>query len=270
MQNLHEKFVAVSGGFDPIHAGHVRMFRASWNYGPVLVILNSDDWLMRKKGFVFHKWEERAEILNSIAYVSKITRVDDTDNTVCEALRRERPKYFANGGDRTEYTTPTPEMEVCKELGIELLWGIGGGKVNSSSILIKQVMMAIGSPYTERPWGGYEVLQENELSKVKILTIKPGQKISNQRHMLRSELWTLLSGDINRVIALNMTTGHSQFLNQQDYFRVRPDHIHTAMNIGSQDARILEIQLGICSEDDIIREGNPYPSEIINDKKSSK
>ena len=129
--------VAVSGGFDPVHVGHVRMILEAAEVGDVIVIANSDEWLMRKKGYVFMPWEERAEILASIRGVIKVVTVDDSDGTVCEALRREKPTFFANGGDRK--TDNTPEMDVCSELGIGLLWEVGGGKIQSSSELVKNV-----------------------------------------------------------------------------------------------------------------------------------
>ena len=134
---LDRPTVAVSGGFDPVHVGHVRMILEAAEVGDVIVIANSDEWLMRKKGYVFMPWEERAEILASIKGVLKVVTVDDSDGTVCEALRRENPTFFANGGDRK--TDNTPEMDVCSELGIGLLWEVGGGKIQSSSELVKNV-----------------------------------------------------------------------------------------------------------------------------------
>jgi len=134
---LDRPTVAVSGGFDPVHVGHVRMILEAAEVGDVIVIANSDEWLMRKKGYVFMPWEERAEILASIRGVLKVVPVDDSDGTVCEALRREKPTFFANGGDRK--TDNTPEMDVCSELGIGLLWEVGGGKIQSSSELVKNV-----------------------------------------------------------------------------------------------------------------------------------
>jgi len=128
--------VAVSGGFDPIHKGHVQMIREAAEYGRVIVILNSDDWLIRKKGYKFMSFEERAYIAGSIKGVSVVSYVDDTDGTVCEALKRIKPDYFANGGDRID--TNTPEMTVCEELGIKMLWNIGGGKIQSSSDLVSK------------------------------------------------------------------------------------------------------------------------------------
>ena len=130
--------VMVSGGFDPVHAGHIRMIRHAAKYGDVIVVANSDDWLYRKKGFIFMEWERRVEILNAIKGVVLVDSVDDTDGTVCEAIRRLHPTYFANGGDRGR--SNTPEQTVCEELNIQLLWAIGGEeKVDSSSDLAKKV-----------------------------------------------------------------------------------------------------------------------------------
>ena len=129
--------VMVSGGFDPVHAGHIRMIRHAAKYGDVIVVANSDDWLFRKKGFVFMEYERRIEILNAIKGVVLVDSVDDTDGTVCEAIRRLKPTYFANGGDRGR--TNTPEQSVCEEIGVKLLWGIGGNeKLQSSSELTKE------------------------------------------------------------------------------------------------------------------------------------
>ena len=141
-----KKTIMVSGGFDPIHKGHVRMIRAAAIKGNVLIIVNSDEWLMRKKGFVFMPFEERVEIIQSIKGVqdARVIGIDDSDDTVCEALRRFRPHFFANGGDRTN--TNTPEMAVCEELGIEMLWEVGGGKVQSSSALAKKSFVETSKP----------------------------------------------------------------------------------------------------------------------------
>jgi cytidyltransferase-like protein len=131
--------VCVSGGFDPAHIGHLRMIQEASKFGHVIVIVNSDNWLMRKKGYIFMPFEERCEIIEGFTATGATTYVDDRDNTVCEALRRIKPDYFANGGDRKAHNTP--EMNLCEELGIEMLWSVGGGKVQSSSTLVSDAGM---------------------------------------------------------------------------------------------------------------------------------
>jgi D-beta-D-heptose 7-phosphate kinase/D-beta-D-heptose 1-phosphate adenosyltransferase len=130
--------VMVSGGFDPVHAGHIRMIIDAGKWGDVIVIANSDRWLFEKKGFVFMDFDQRAEILQAIKGVILVDSVDDTDGTVCDAIRRHKPTYFANGGDRGRNNTP--EQSVCEELGVQMLWSIGGDeKRDSSSELVKRI-----------------------------------------------------------------------------------------------------------------------------------
>ena len=139
LKEQRRKTVMVSGGFDPVHIGHIRMILEASKHGDVIVVANSDDWLYRKKGFVFMEFDQRAEILASIKGVIKVSGVDDSDTTVCEAIRRLKPDIFANGGDRKRHNTP--EQAVCEELGVEMLWGVGGErKANSSSSLVERVM----------------------------------------------------------------------------------------------------------------------------------
>ncbi len=126
--------ILISGGFDPCHIGHVRMIKAARAYGDVIVALNSDEWLMRKKRYVFMSWDDRAEILREMRV--RVVDVDDRDDTVCEALQRIVPQYFGNGGDRT--AANDKEHEVCARLGITEVFGLGGGKVRSSSDLVRQ------------------------------------------------------------------------------------------------------------------------------------
>lgn len=133
--------IALSGGFDPLHVGHVRMIEQAQAYGDVVVILNSDDWLRRKKGYVFMTWDQRCEILDALESVFLVMGVDDSDDTVCSALRDLRPDYFGNGGDRTRENTP--EHELCRELGVEEIYGLGGGKVESSSNLVFKALSEV-------------------------------------------------------------------------------------------------------------------------------
>ena len=135
------KTVCVSGGFDPIQTGHIDLINSAAIYGNVIVILNSDDWLIRKKGYCFMPFFQRAKILLALKNVAQVTSVDDRDNTICEALKRVNPDYFANGGDRV--IADISESIACKELGIEQLFGIGGKKTASSSELVKAAVQYV-------------------------------------------------------------------------------------------------------------------------------
>ena len=140
--------VLVSGGFDPIHRGHIALLRAADNIGRVVVALNSDAWLVRKKGYAFMEWEERAAILRACRFVSRVMGVSDGDDTVCHALETLRPGYFVNGGDRTQPNAK--EHALCQRLGIRELFNVGGGKVQSSSELIKRIRLAHNSDPVSR------------------------------------------------------------------------------------------------------------------------
>ena len=134
--------IIVSGGFDPVHKGHIRMFREAANLGANVVVgLNSDEWLSRKKGKPFMKWDERAELLESCKFINQVIPFDDSDDTASNVIERvhlmyssDYNIYFANGGDRKKGNVP--ELDTCKDLNVVMLWGVGGGKIQSSSWLI--------------------------------------------------------------------------------------------------------------------------------------
>ncbi|WP_461536749.1 adenylyltransferase/cytidyltransferase family protein [Spongorhabdus nitratireducens] len=128
------KTICVSGGFDPVHIGHLRMMQQAATYGQLVVIVNSDQWLLRKKGYVFMPFTDRCELIEGFSCVARTVAVNDDDNSVCEALRRIQPDYFANGGDRK--LDNVPEVALCQQLGIKMLWNMGGEKVRSSSELV--------------------------------------------------------------------------------------------------------------------------------------
>ncbi|MHB8871161.1 MAG: adenylyltransferase/cytidyltransferase family protein [Candidatus Doudnabacteria bacterium] len=132
--------VAVSGGFDPIHPGHVRMFRQAKKLGDKLVvILNNDNWIRLKKGFGFMNEKDRAEVIKAFRDVDDVVISKHTKNTkdmsVCAELRKVKPDIFANGGDRK--LDNIPEVAVCKEIGCNMVFNVGpGGKIQSSSWLL--------------------------------------------------------------------------------------------------------------------------------------
>ena len=130
--------VAISGGFDPPHVGHYRLFKAAKKLGDKLVvILNSDRFLMKKKGYVFMPFKERKEVLESCRWIDKVVRCIDKDQTVCRTLAKLRPDIFANGGDRGKGNVP--EADVCKKYGVKMVYNVGGGKTQSSSWLVARV-----------------------------------------------------------------------------------------------------------------------------------
>ena len=138
-----DNLVLVSGGFDPIHSGHIKLIREASQYGKVVVLLNSDKWLQNKKGKEFLPFYEREIIMKELKNVVDVLGFDDSDKTCIDGLRIARKKYikenimFANGGDRNDKTTP--ESVFCEENNIELLWGVGGNdKSNSSSWILKK------------------------------------------------------------------------------------------------------------------------------------
>ncbi|MCF7815422.1 MAG: adenylyltransferase/cytidyltransferase family protein [Candidatus Pacebacteria bacterium] len=213
------KRITISGGFDPIHPGHIAMIEDAKKFGEVHVIVNSDDWLIRKKGFFFQPWTDRKKILE--AYTPHVYDVDDSDGTVCEALRRIRPDYFGNGGDRGK--TNTPELNVCEELGIEPVFELGGGKYSSSSALNAKQRVSTR-------WGWFDVILDMHALKVKMLHIEAGKSLSLQKHGDRSEFFFMPTGEVR----VNL-----------------PGVWHVLEAPSDQDLDVLEVQMGISAEEDI-------------------
>jgi D-beta-D-heptose 7-phosphate kinase/D-beta-D-heptose 1-phosphate adenosyltransferase len=184
------KIVLVTGGFDPIHSGHIEYFKAARELGDKLIVgLNSDEWLTRKKGQPFMPWIERATIVSALHIVDRVINFDDTDGTANDAIRKAKEIFpnheiiFANGGDRTKDNIP--EMELLNQyLNLKFVFGVGGeDKKNSSSWILQEWKQ----PKTVRPWGYYRILHDVQGCKVKELTVEPGQSLSMQRHFKRHE-----------------------------------------------------------------------------------
>ena len=131
--------VAVCGGFDPLHVGHIRHFKGAKALGDeLIVILNTDRWLRKKKGYVFMPFKERKEIIESVIYVDRVVECIDKDVSVAKTLATIKPDIFAKGGDRGIGNIPKSEIDICKKLGIRIVCGVGGKKIQSSSELVKK------------------------------------------------------------------------------------------------------------------------------------
>lgn len=251
------KIVIVTGGFDPVHSGHISYIKSAKQLGDYLVIgLNSDDWLARKKGRSFMSWEERATILSELKDVGRVINFDDSDGTAKDAIRKTRqlfpqlPIVFANGGDRTQNNIP--EMDI-DDSNIEFVFGVGGtNKMNSSSWILEEWK----APKTERAWGYYRVLHEVPGMKVKELTVNPGKSLSMQRHKHRSEYWIVSEG--TAVVNSELESGYiipPQTLKVHEEIKIPVGSWHQLVNMSSDTpCRIVEIQYGDeCVEDDIER-----------------
>ena len=190
------KIVLVTGGFDPLHSGHIKYFEEARKLGDQLIVgLNSDAWLTRKKGRPFMRWDDRLAVVRNIRGVNWTVEFNDSDGTAKDAIRKVRLNYpndtivFANGGDRT--ATNIPEIDI-EDNNLEFAFGVGGEhKMNSSSWILEEW----ATPKTIRPWGYYRVLHTvGNNVKVKELTVDPGKTLSMQRHKHRSELWFVAEG----------------------------------------------------------------------------
>lgn len=246
--------VVVSGGFDPVHSGHIRLIKAARMLGDQLIVgINSDEWLTRKKGRAFMPWPERLAVLNNLKPVDEVYTFDDVDGTACHLLQQVRAHYpeariiFANGGDRTQDNIP--EMTVP---GVEFVFGVGGeDKANSSSWILEEWK----APKTERIWGYYRVLHEVPGIKVKELTLNPGQSISMQYHDHRSEFWIVSEGQ-GSVYTMKLARDpvFVDELRRHEHFWVDPGQWHQLRNTTDQPLKIVEIQYGnSCDEEDIVR-----------------
>jgi len=248
------RIAILTGGFDPITPGHIKYFRESSRWvDDVIVFVNSDEWLIRKKGKAFMPQYDRTEILRGIKYISQVHALspkDDADDTANEAIRQTRafyPKstiYFMNGGDRT--IENIPEEKVAKECDVILRFGIGGtDKRYSSSWYFDNWKNDI----TNKNWGFYKILHRGEGYLVKEVTIKPKQAISLQYHNHRSEGWYIISG--TGIVAID---NYGFSCKKGSIYAIDVATLHKITNTGDTDLVFVETQIGsILSEDDIVR-----------------
>lgn len=248
----------ISGGFDPAHKGHIAYINAAREACDFLVVgVNSDEWLKRKKGKAFMPYEDRASIIAGLADVSEVVSFNDDDDSAFDLIRiisELNPHddiVFMNGGDRT--ADNIPEQIKCKEAGIECTFEFGTGgedKKNSSSWILEEWR----TPKTERPWGWYRILDKQRGWAVKELTIMPDCSLSNQRHFNRSENWNIVEGEI--FIALEDEKGRKNLwvLQAGDSFQIPAKTWHRAYNDSNEPCKIIEVWLGDkLTEEDIER-----------------
>lgn len=249
--------VLVTGGFDPIHSGHIEYLKEAKKLGDVLYVgINSDAWLTHKKGRPFLNYSERRIIVEALAVVDNVIEFNDEDGTACDAIERilrdtDLDVIFANGGDRNNETT-LEYLKYKKNPRVEFVFGVGGeNKKNSSSWILNDFKAS----KTHRNWGYYRVLHSDGPStKVKELVVDPGKSLSLQRHKHRSEHWIITSG------IASVRTGYEpdwlvkKYLAKHQEIDIPVGRWHQLCNETNEPLKIVEIQHGtVCIEEDIER-----------------
>ena len=249
------KVIVVSGGFDPLHSGHISYFKDARSHGDKLIVaLNSDYWLEKKKGKFFMPFSERKLIIENLKFIDEVIDFEDDEIGSCiNALEKVKDLhvndeiYFANGGDRDKENIP--EMSVD---GINFLFRIGGDeKKNSSSSILKKWQ----NYHEERIWGIFYNLFESDDVKVKELIVDPGKGMSFQKHFKRSEISIVSKGScIINYSRDNPNDRKDIQLNKFDYYFVPVGEWHQITNPFDKPCHLIEIQYGeSCVEEDIER-----------------
>jgi cytidyltransferase-like protein len=250
------KLVLVTGGFDPLHSGHLAYFKAAKTLGDKLIVgLNSDDWLTRKKGRPFMPLHERYSLVNNLIMVDEVITYNDDDGSSCDAIRQVKANnpgaeiIFANGGDRTKENIPEMIFD-----DVEFVFGVGGeDKRNSSSWILSDWK----APKTERVWGYYRVLHEvGSNTKLKELTVAPNTCLSMQRHDQRQEFWFVAEGTAT-VYTLDESSTDEEVkchLDVHEHTFIECREWHQLCNETDKPLKLIEIQYGNeCIEEDIER-----------------
>ena len=252
--------VLVTGGFDPLHKGHIEYFKEAKKLGDKLIVgVNSDEWLARKKGRPFMPFEDRCAIIKELSVVDQVIGFNDSDDSACQAIFQMLSTHgsgtklvFANGGDRTN--TTTPEYATYGDMpNVEFAFGVGGtNKMNSSSWILDEWK----TQKTERQWGYWRVLDHKPEQgyKVKELVIYPGKSLSDQKHFKRAEQWIVLEGSVDMISEWKSNVNRVLLTPDRLPYEIGKEVWHKPSNPGTENAHILEIQWGSeCIEEDIER-----------------
>ena len=249
------KIIVVSGGFDPIHSGHISYFEDAKNHGDKLIVaLNSDAWLIKKKGKFFMPFSERKLIIENLKHVDKVIDFKDDEIGSCiQALEKVKDIYkgdeiyFANGGDRDKENIPEMSVE-----GINFIFSVGGDdKKNSSSWILKKWQYY----HEDRIWGAFYNLFESKEIKVKELIVDPGKGMSFQKHFKRSEIWLVSKGScVVNYSKEDPDNRNDLQLNKFDHYFVPVGQWHQITNPFDKPCHLIEIEYGeACIEEDIER-----------------
>lgn len=266
---MREKICLVTGGFDPVHSGHIDYINSAKNYSDYVVVgINSNDWLVNKKKLYLMPWQERASVIKNLKSVDQVIAFDDRDGSAIDAIRQcleiSKTVVFANGGDRASDNTPEA-IAFEDDKRVQFIYGAGGeDKKNSSSLLLSDftdkyisIFMPSGLDNIttiDAPWGSHTAFLDDKGYKVKQLKVRPGGILSLQKHQHRMEHWVVGSGTATVELDGKVSTLHAS-----DYINIPLQSTHRLSNNTDQDLIVLEVQCGdILEESDIIRLEDSY------------
>lgn len=234
------------------------MFERAKQLGDKLVvIINNDNWLLAKKGFVFMPEKERVTLISGFSCVDEVVLTDhiinDPDRSVCRSLEKIQPDIFGNGGDRKNIKD-IPETTLCEKYGIEMVFNLGT-KIQSSSWLINKA--ARRRFIEERPWGKFENLDTGNLWNLKTITVAPKKRLSLQNHRNRAEFWITVEGKLIAELRKTLKSKPRIIkLKQGETFSVPKGYIHRLSS--EKGGKIVEVSFGHFDEKDIIRYEDDY------------